>query len=110
MIPPRFEYHAPKSVGEAVALLGQLGSEAKLLAGGPTKIVGEVATDPGQVDFSAAVLKARRALVLRAPMSRVSIAAACSVVNAAACVVLRAPTCRLVSAGMRCAPYWNSPS
>ena len=34
MIPPRFEYHAPKSVGEAVALLGQIGSEAKLLAGG----------------------------------------------------------------------------
>lgn len=34
MIPPRFEYHAPKTVGEAVALLGQLGSEAKLLAGG----------------------------------------------------------------------------
>ena len=34
MIPPRFEYHAPSSIGEAVALLGQLGSEAKLLAGG----------------------------------------------------------------------------
>ena len=34
MIPPRFEYHAPKSVSEAVALLGQLGSDAKLLAGG----------------------------------------------------------------------------
>jgi len=34
MIPPRFEYHAPTSIGEAVALLGQLGSEAKLLAGG----------------------------------------------------------------------------
>lgn len=34
MIPPRFEYHVPKSVAEAVALLGQLGSEAKLLAGG----------------------------------------------------------------------------
>ena len=34
MIPPRFEYHAPKTVGEAVALLGQLGSNAKLLAGG----------------------------------------------------------------------------
>jgi aerobic carbon-monoxide dehydrogenase medium subunit len=34
MIPPRFEYHAPKSIGEALALLGQLGSEAKLLAGG----------------------------------------------------------------------------
>lgn len=34
MIPPRFEYHAPRSVGEAVALLGQLGSDAKLLAGG----------------------------------------------------------------------------
>lgn len=34
MIPPRFEYHAPKTVGEAIALLGQHGSEAKLLAGG----------------------------------------------------------------------------
>lgn len=34
MIPPRFEYHAPKSVGEAVAMLGQLGPDAKLLAGG----------------------------------------------------------------------------
>ena len=34
MIPPRFEYHAPKTVGEAVALLGQLGPDAKLLAGG----------------------------------------------------------------------------
>lgn len=34
MIPPRFEYHAPKSVGEAVALLGLHGSDAKLLAGG----------------------------------------------------------------------------
>lgn len=34
MIPPRFEYHVPKSVAEAVALLGQLGTEAKLLAGG----------------------------------------------------------------------------
>ncbi len=34
MIPPRFEYHAPRSIGEAIALLGQLGSDAKLLAGG----------------------------------------------------------------------------
>lgn len=34
MIPPRFEYHAPRSVNEAVALLGQFGSDAKLLAGG----------------------------------------------------------------------------
>ncbi|MBW4048746.1 MAG: xanthine dehydrogenase family protein subunit M [Proteobacteria bacterium] len=34
MIPPRFEYHAPRSLREAVTLLGQLGSEAKLLAGG----------------------------------------------------------------------------
>lgn len=34
MIPPRFEYHAPRTISEAVALLGQLGSEAKLLAGG----------------------------------------------------------------------------
>lgn len=34
MIPPAFEYHAPRSVGEAVALLGSLGADAKLLAGG----------------------------------------------------------------------------
>lgn len=34
MIPPAFDYHAPSSVGEAVALLGRLGSDAKVLAGG----------------------------------------------------------------------------
>lgn len=34
MIPPRFEYHAPQTVNEAVALLSQWGSDAKLLAGG----------------------------------------------------------------------------
>jgi len=34
MIPAAFEYHAPRSVADAVKLLGQLGPEAKLLAGG----------------------------------------------------------------------------
>jgi carbon-monoxide dehydrogenase medium subunit len=34
MIPPAFDYHVPRSVGEAVALLGSLGADAKLLAGG----------------------------------------------------------------------------
>jgi carbon-monoxide dehydrogenase medium subunit len=34
MIPPRFEYHAPKSIGEAIKLLTDLGDSAKLLAGG----------------------------------------------------------------------------
>lgn len=34
MIPRPFEYHAPDSVKDAVALLAELGSEAKLLAGG----------------------------------------------------------------------------
>jgi carbon-monoxide dehydrogenase medium subunit len=34
MIPPRFEYHAPSSLAEAVTLLAQLGDEAKILAGG----------------------------------------------------------------------------
>ena len=34
MIPPAFAYHAPRSVGEALTLLSQLGSDAKLLAGG----------------------------------------------------------------------------
>jgi aerobic carbon-monoxide dehydrogenase medium subunit len=34
VIPPPFEYYAPRSVGEAIGLLSQLGDEAKLLAGG----------------------------------------------------------------------------
>ncbi len=34
MIPPAFDYHSPRSVGEAIALLGSLGGDAKLLAGG----------------------------------------------------------------------------
>lgn len=34
MIPPRFEYHAPASLDEAVELLDRYGGEAKVLAGG----------------------------------------------------------------------------
>jgi len=34
MIPPEFDYHAPHSLAEAIHLLGELGPEAKLLAGG----------------------------------------------------------------------------
>ncbi|SCK62180.1 carbon monoxide dehydrogenase, medium subunit [Variovorax sp. HW608] len=34
MIPSGFDYHAPRSVGDAIQLLGTLGSDAKLLAGG----------------------------------------------------------------------------
>lgn len=34
MIPPAFDYHAPRTVGEAIALLNSLGDSAKLLAGG----------------------------------------------------------------------------
>jgi aerobic carbon-monoxide dehydrogenase medium subunit len=34
MIPRDFEYHAPKTVPDAIKLLGQFGDEAKLLAGG----------------------------------------------------------------------------
>jgi carbon-monoxide dehydrogenase medium subunit len=34
MIPPSFDYHCPKTVVEAIALLGKFGDEAKLLAGG----------------------------------------------------------------------------
>jgi carbon-monoxide dehydrogenase medium subunit len=34
MIPERFEYHAPRSVDDAIALLQTYGDEAKLLAGG----------------------------------------------------------------------------
>ena len=34
MIPSPFEYHAPTSLADAIALLGRFGDEAKLLAGG----------------------------------------------------------------------------
>ena len=34
MIPAGFDYHAPRSVTDAVKLLGSLGPDAKLLAGG----------------------------------------------------------------------------
>jgi len=34
MIPPAFDYHAPRSVPAALELLGRLGGDAKLLAGG----------------------------------------------------------------------------
>jgi carbon-monoxide dehydrogenase medium subunit len=34
MKPPRFEYHAPRSVDEAVGLLARYGGDAKVLAGG----------------------------------------------------------------------------
>ena len=38
MIPGSFAYHRPKSVGEAVALLADLGDEARPLAGGHSLI------------------------------------------------------------------------
>jgi carbon-monoxide dehydrogenase medium subunit len=38
MTPATFEYHRPGSVGEAVALLGRYGDEARLLAGGHSLI------------------------------------------------------------------------
>jgi carbon-monoxide dehydrogenase medium subunit len=34
MIPPPFDYHAPTTLPEALALLGRLGEEAKILSGG----------------------------------------------------------------------------
>jgi carbon-monoxide dehydrogenase medium subunit len=38
MKPPRFEYHAPRSVDEAVALLARYGGDAKPLAGGQSLV------------------------------------------------------------------------
>ncbi len=38
MLPAPFEYHAPKTVDEALALLDQLGDEGKVLAGGQSLI------------------------------------------------------------------------
>jgi len=34
VIPPAFDYHAPRTVAEAISLLSSLGDDAKLLAGG----------------------------------------------------------------------------
>jgi carbon-monoxide dehydrogenase medium subunit len=34
MIPPSFDYHAPRSLADALQLMGRLGGDAKLLAGG----------------------------------------------------------------------------
>ena len=34
MIPAGFDYHAPRSVADAIRLLGELGPDARLLAGG----------------------------------------------------------------------------
>jgi carbon-monoxide dehydrogenase medium subunit len=38
MIPASFDYHAPKTLDEAIALLGRLGDTAKILAGGQSLI------------------------------------------------------------------------
>ena len=38
MIPPRFEYHAPSTLDEAIALLNDYGPEASVLAGGQSLI------------------------------------------------------------------------
>jgi aerobic carbon-monoxide dehydrogenase medium subunit len=38
MIPPSFDYHAPSTLDEAVALLARLGDSAKILAGGQSLI------------------------------------------------------------------------
>ena len=38
MIPASFDYHAPRTLDEAIALLGQLGDSAKILAGGQSLI------------------------------------------------------------------------
>ena len=38
MKPAPFEYHAPESVDEAVALLREIGDEGKVLAGGQSLI------------------------------------------------------------------------
>jgi aerobic carbon-monoxide dehydrogenase medium subunit len=38
MIPAAFEYFAPTSLGEATALLGKLGEDAKILSGGQSLI------------------------------------------------------------------------
>jgi len=36
--PPRFDYHAPATIDEAVALLGRYGGDAKVLAGGQSLV------------------------------------------------------------------------
>ena len=38
MIPGSFDYHAPATLDEAIKLLGELGEDAKILAGGHSLI------------------------------------------------------------------------
>jgi aerobic carbon-monoxide dehydrogenase medium subunit len=38
MLPAAFEYHAPKTIDEALGLLDELGEDAKVLAGGQSLI------------------------------------------------------------------------
>src|SRR5262249_29775843 len=38
MIPPAFDYHAPRSIGEATQLLSKLGDDVKVLSGGQSLI------------------------------------------------------------------------
>ena len=38
MKPPPFEYHAPTTLDDALALLAELGDEAKVLAGGQSLV------------------------------------------------------------------------
>jgi aerobic carbon-monoxide dehydrogenase medium subunit len=38
MKPARFEYHAPQTLEEALALLAEFGDEAKVLAGGQSLV------------------------------------------------------------------------
>ncbi len=55
MIPAAFDYHAPRSVPDAVRLLGSLGPEAKLLAGGHSLLPMmklRFATPPHLIDLS----------------------------------------------------------
>ena len=60
MIPRQFEYHAPQSLPEAIALLQKYGDTAKLLAGGhslpgdlaiPQVAVNELEVTPSEVGF-----------------------------------------------------------
>ena len=38
MKPPKFEYHAPKNLEDAIAALGRYGGDAKVLAGGQSLV------------------------------------------------------------------------
>lgn len=92
MIPATFEYHSPTSVDEALSLLGRLGDDAKLLAGGHSLIplmklrlsTPDHLVDLSRVDGLAYIREAGGGLVIGAMTTHSAVASSALVQGSAA--------------------------